>query len=88
MARVIFFESAAYPHCASQKARLIALGHSVESFDLMNEPWSVSSLRPFFGSRPVREWFDPGASRVVSGEINPERITPQSALVEMMKKRR
>ena len=38
MARVIFFESAAYPNCASQKERLIALGHEVESFDLLNEP--------------------------------------------------
>jgi hypothetical protein len=42
------------------------------------------SLRPFFGSKPVREWFNPSASRVVSGEINLERITPQSALVEMI----
>ncbi len=84
MARVIFFESAAYPHCASQKERLIALGHDVESFDLLKEPWSVSSLRPFFGSKPVQEWFNPGASRVLSGEINPELITPQSALVEMI----
>ena len=84
MARVVFYESAAYPDCASQKERLVALGHEVETFDLMNEPWSVSSLRPFFGSKPVREWFNPSASRVVSGEINLERITPQSALVEMI----
>jgi nitrogenase-associated protein len=84
MTRVIFFESAAYPHCASQKARLTAMGHDVESFDLINEPWSVSSLRPFFGSKPVHEWFDPLASRVVSGEIDPGCITPQSALVQMI----
>ncbi len=84
MARVIFFESSAHPHCASQKERLLELGHDVESFDLMSEPWSVSSLRPFFGSKPVREWFNPSASRVVSGEINLERITPQWALVEMI----
>lgn len=84
MARVVFFESAAYPHCASQIERLTAMGHVVESFDLMNEPWSVSSLRPFFGSRPVPEWFDPLARRVVSGEINPGNITAQSALVQMI----
>lgn len=84
MARVIFFGSTVFPHCASQKERLIALGHEVESFDIMNEPWSVSSLRPFFGSKPVQEWFNPGASRIVSGEIDPDRITPQSALVEMI----
>jgi nitrogenase-associated protein len=84
MARVVFFESEAYPHCAPQKERLVALGHNVESFDLMSEPWSVSSLRPFFGSKPVREWFNPHASRIVSGEIDPDRITPQTALVEMI----
>lgn len=84
MAHVIFFGSAAYPHCVSQKEWLLKHGHEVESLDLMSEPWSVSSLRPFFGSKPVREWFNPSAKRVVSGEINLERITPQSALVEMI----
>jgi nitrogenase-associated protein len=84
MARVIFFESVAYPDCASQKERLREHGHDVQSYDLLSEPWSVSSLRPFFGSKPVREWFNPCASRVVSGEIDIERITPQSALVEMI----
>lgn len=84
MALVIFFESDAYPHCASQKERFLELGHEVQSFDLMSEPWSVSSLRPFFGSKPVRDWFNPAASRIVSGEIDPEAITPQSALIAMI----
>jgi nitrogenase-associated protein len=84
MACVIFFESATFPHCASQKERLLELGHDVQSFDLMSEPWSVSSLRPFFGSKPVQQWFNPSARRVVSGEIDISRITPQSALIEMI----
>ncbi|HEY8261995.1 MAG TPA: ArsC/Spx/MgsR family protein [Methylosinus sp.] len=84
MADVIFYEK---PGCASnarQKALLVASGHALEVRNLLEEPWSVSSLRPFFGETPVREWFNPAAPRVKSGEIDLETITPQAALVMMI----
>jgi nitrogenase-associated protein len=84
MADVIFYEK---PGCASnarQKALLVASGHSLEVRDLLSEPWSVSSLRPFFGETPVRDWFNPAAPRVKSGEIDVDKITPQAALVMMI----
>jgi nitrogenase-associated protein len=84
MADVIFYEKPGCAGNARQKALLLASGHALQVRDLLAEPWSVSSLRPFFGETPVREWFNPAAPRVKSGEIDPDKITPQAALVMMI----
>lgn len=84
MANVIFYEK---PGCASnakQKALLLASGHAVEARDLLHEAWSVSSLRPYFGEKPVREWFNAASPRVTSGEVKPDAINPQEAMVMML----
>ncbi len=84
MANVIFYEK---PGCASnakQKALLLASGHQVDARDLLREPWSASSLRPFFGSKPVREWFNAASPRVRSGAVDPDAVNPQEALVMMI----
>jgi nitrogenase-associated protein len=84
MATVIFYEK---PGCASntkQKALLRASGHEVDARDLLHEPWSASSLRPYFGARPVQEWFNAASPRVKSGEVDPDKLTPQEAIVMMI----
>jgi len=84
MANVIFYEK---PGCASnakQKALLLASGHAVDARDLLHEAWSVSSLRPFFGEKPVREWFNAASPRVKSGEVRPDAVNPQEAIVMMI----
>jgi nitrogenase-associated protein len=84
MANVIFYEK---PGCASnakQKALLLASGHEVEVRDLLREAWSVSSLRPYFGAKPVREWFNAASPRVKSGEVKPDAVNPQEAMVMMI----
>ena len=84
MAQVIFYENPACAENARQKALLRAAGHIVELRDLLGEPWSVSSLRPYFAEKRIKDWFDPRSPRVISGEIDLETITPQSALVAMI----
>ena len=84
MAQVIFYENPACAEHARQKALLRAAGHVIDARDLLAEPWSVSSLRPFFAEKKINDWFDPSAPRVVAGEIDPETITPQAALVAMI----
>lgn len=84
MAHIVFYENPASADCARHKAELMACGHEVEARDLTREAWSVSSLRPYFGERPVRDWFDPAAPRVRSGEIRFDELTPQMALVMMI----
>ena len=84
MANVIFYEKPGCAGNARQKALLLASGHTVDARNLLAEPWSVSSLRPYFGEKPVQEWFNKESPRVKSGEIDVEKVTPQTALVTMI----
>ena len=84
MATIIFYEKTDCASTARQKALLLASGHQLDARDLLNEPWSAPSLRPYFGARPVPEWFNDASPRVQSGEVDPARVTPQQALVMMI----
>lgn len=84
MANVIFYEKPGCAGNARQKALLLASGHTVDARNLLAEPWSVSSLRPYFGEKPVQEWFNKESPRVKSGEIDVDKVTPQAALVTMI----
>ncbi|MGJ0426747.1 ArsC/Spx/MgsR family protein [Methylocystis sp.] len=84
MAHVIFYEKPGCAGNARQKALLVASGHEVEARNLLTEPWSMSSLRPYFGAKPVPEWFNASSPRIKSGEIDPDKVTPQQALVMMI----
>jgi nitrogenase-associated protein len=84
MAHVIFYEKPGCAGNARQKALLRASGHELEVRNLLTEPWSSSSLRPYFGAKPVREWFNASSPRIKSGEIDPDKVTPQQALVMMI----
>ncbi|MFY9628273.1 MAG: ArsC/Spx/MgsR family protein [Methylocystis sp.] len=84
MAQVIFYENPACAEHARLKALLTAAGHTVEVRDLMSEPWSASSLRPFFAEKSIQDWFDTSSPRIKSGEIDLQKINPQSALVAMI----
>ncbi len=83
MAKIIFYEK---PGCAEnqrQKGLLAAAGYQVETRDLTAESWTPAGLRAYFAERPVAEWFDPQAPKILSGEIDPSRANPQAALVMM-----
>ncbi|QCO03147.1 ArsC/Spx/MgsR family protein [Azospirillum argentinense] len=85
MADVIFFEK---PGCAGnnrQKALLAEAGHTVHARDLLSEPWTADRLRPFFGDRPVAEWFNRAAPAVKSGEVDPDALDEAAALALMLK---
>jgi len=84
MAHVIFYEKPGCAGNARQKALLRASGHEVEARSLLQESWTASSLRPYFGVKPVPEWFNAASPRIKSGEVDPEKVTPQEALVMMI----
>lgn len=84
MARIVFYEK---PRCvgnARQRALLIRSGHELEVRDILSEPWTADRLRPFFGGRPVGEWFNRSAPRVKSGEVTPDELSEQEALTLML----
>jgi len=84
MANVIFFEKPGCGGNARQKALLRASGHEVDARSLLSEPWTAARLKPFFGDRPVREWFNAASPRLKSGEVKPEQLTPEVALAMMV----
>jgi nitrogenase-associated protein len=58
-------------------------GYDVEIRELGEEIWTPALLRPYFDTRPVADWFDPHARRILSGAIDPGAMHAQGALVAM-----
>ncbi|EFK10238.1 nitrogenase-associated protein [delta proteobacterium NaphS2] len=85
MAQVIFYEKPGCINNAKQKKWLIAAGHDVISKNILEAEWSPDELLPYFGDRPVTEWFNKTAPRVKSGEIVPESFGVEDALALMVK---
>ncbi len=83
MVKIIFYEKPGCAETQTQKSFLAAAGYQIEARDLTAERWTPAGLRGFFAERPVAEWFDPRAAKVLSGEIDPSRANPQAALVMM-----
>jgi nitrogenase-associated protein len=84
MAKVIFYEKPGCGGNARQKALLISSGHEVEVRNLLTATWTAKSLRSFFGSKPLSEWFNPSSPRIKSGSIKPDALSPEAALVMMI----
>lgn len=84
MVTVIFYEKPGCINNTKQKALLQAAGHQIEPHNLLTEPWTADRLRPFFGDRPVVEWFNPSAPQVKSGEVQPEELDADTALTLMV----
>jgi nitrogenase-associated protein len=80
MATLIFYEKPGCAGNARQKRLLTDAGHVVEPRNLLAEPWTTESLRPFFGDRPVADWFNKAAPAVKSGEIDPSSFDEETAL--------
>jgi nitrogenase-associated protein len=84
MAHVIFFEKPGCKNNTAQKAALADAGHEVEAHNLLAQPWTEDSLRPFFGDLPVARWFNPSAPRIKSGEVDPAAADAAAALAMML----
>lgn len=84
MAIVSFYEKPGCINNTKQKKLLLAAGHSVESHNLLTEPWTSAELRSYFGDRPVVEWFNYTAPPIKSGQINPTELDEATALELMV----
>ncbi|WP_116132402.1 ArsC/Spx/MgsR family protein [Tropicimonas sp. IMCC34043] len=84
MATVIFHEKPGCIGNARQKALLVRSGHRLDVRNLLTEPWTAERLRPYFGTRPVAEWFNASAPRIKSGEVRPEVLSEAEALALML----
>lgn len=84
MAEVTFYGLADCPANARQKQQLAAAGHKLDVRDLAAESWTRESLRPFFGDRPVEEWFNRRAPAIKSGAVDPAALDEAAALDAMI----
>jgi len=84
MAEVIFYEKPGCGGNARQKKLLEEAGHRLDVRDLLSTPWTRESLRPFFGDRPVAEWFNRAAPAVKYGDVVPESLDADTALAMML----
>ncbi len=85
MSCIVFYEK---PGCATnrlQKQLLRTTGLKLEVRDLLSEPWTCERLRPFFGDKPVAEWFNSSAPAIKYGELDPEQLTAAQALELMVR---
>lgn len=80
MAQVIFYERTGCINNAKQKALLWASGHEVLAYNIFDTSWTAAKLRPFFGDRPIPEWFNKTAPQIKLGEIIPENLDEATAL--------
>lgn len=84
MCCIVFYEK---PGCATnrlQKQVLRASGLQLEVRDLLSEPWTPERLRPFFGDRPVHEWFNSSAPAIKYGELDPNGLSAEEAIALML----
>jgi nitrogenase-associated protein len=84
MTTVVFYEKPGCLGNAKQKQLLAHRGHCLHVRNLLSEPWTAERLRRFFGERPVRQWLNPSAPRVKSGEIDPAALDEPTALALML----
>ena len=80
MVQVIFYEKPGCPANAKQKKQLEAAGHSLEVRDLTAEAWTPVRLAPFFGERPVEDWFNRTHPDVRSGKVDRNSLSAPEAL--------
>lgn len=84
MIDLTFYEKPGCLNNTKQKALLASAGYRVAAFNLLEHAWTEQSLRPFFGTRPVAQWFNPSAPRIKSGEVVPEDMDEAGALRAML----
>jgi nitrogenase-associated protein len=84
MAKVVFYEKPGCVGNARQKALLTASGHELDVRNLLSEAWTPSTLRAFFGTKPLQDWFNPSSPRVKAGAIDFAVLTEAAALAMMI----
>ncbi|WP_022723522.1 ArsC/Spx/MgsR family protein [Rhodopseudomonas sp. B29] len=84
MAKVVFYEKPGCVGNARQKALLIASGHELDVRNLLTQTWTPATLRPFFGDKTLRDWFNASAPKVKAGAIDFAALDEHSALALMI----
>ncbi|MDF7823730.1 ArsC/Spx/MgsR family protein [Pontiellaceae bacterium B12227] len=85
MKKLLFYEKTGCKGNARQKAILEANDYTLEVKSLLDADWGRDRLRPFFGDRPVSEWFNWKAPAIKQGEVDPSSFNAENALDIMIR---
>ena len=88
MTVVHFYEKPGCLTNAKQKQWLVSAGLMLIVHDLLQEPWNENrqKLRGFFGSMPVKDWFNASAPDIKNGLIKPNELDEIQAIELMIKR--
>ncbi len=81
---IVFYEKPGCVNNTKQKALLAQAGHQVEARSLLDYPFDAATLRGFFGSLAVPDWFNPSAPRLKNAEVIPANLNENAALAAML----
>lgn len=77
---VLFYEKPGCVTNAKQKKYLRNVGCSVIERNLLDSGLTLTELKAFFAHMPVKDWFNPSAPKVKSGEVDPSAMNEAAAL--------
>ena len=84
MADIIFYGKLNCINNNKQVSLLKAAGHNVEIRDILAEDFKQGCLRGYFGSMPVKEWFNMTAPAIKNGDVSVDSMTETEALDAMV----
>lgn len=84
MATIDFYTKIGCLTAQKQIALLEEAQHQVQLHDLIARDWTAEELLSYFGDLPVQDWFNPNATRIKSGEIDPAAYAAPEALSLML----
>lgn len=84
MTTIVFFEKPGCAGNARQRAALEAAGHTLQRRNLLTEPWTRTTLLAFLSALPVADWFNRAAPRITRGEVQPEALSADDALLLLL----
>ena len=85
MQAILFYEKPGCQNNTRQKAILEHAGHTVQSINLLEHPWTKEELSLYLGDKPAAECFNQAAPIIKSGQLNPQEFTKEEALELMVK---
>jgi nitrogenase-associated protein len=84
MKHLIFYEKTGCVGNARQQKELTEAGFTFDVRSLLDEAWTKDMLRPYFGDRPVKDWFNDKAPDVKSGHVKPDMYSEDEAIEVMI----
>ena len=79
-----FYEKPGCINNTKQKKLLEEHGHTVIAHSILTQAWTIETLRRYFSKLQIVNWFNMASPRIKSGEIVPESMSEETALINMI----